>query len=408
MPDQTAHSSQDDYVIRTGKVFQCGRYDDKQFEFDENDLQRAVASFEPCPVNLAHTPTVLDGKLGVVQRIYPGANGALMGDVALPKWLDSALDDSSRRVSAEWDRATKTLKKLSLVLSPRVTDAALFAAFSADFARKRHDTPSGQMAIQQIHNMAASSGAVCNQPATMASRHEHSAIQQVHDVAVSHGATCQSTANSATPPYFSGAPASQPPPTNRRNRMKFSDWLKGKATEDGVDIDDMEAAFSGANPELEAKIKAEMDAKDAKIAAFENAQKENEARFAKMAEERRQAEAVTFASGFIASKRLTPAAAEKLVPLAARIAAADSTVTFAEGEKSMSAMLQELCEALPDLSVFATEHIKSDQVAALFNATETDGVGEKKPPTQDRIDALLKATPSGRAVLAERAKSNGH
>src|SRR5205085_11869415 len=90
----------------------------------------------------------------------------LHGIVALPKWLDGALDE--RKVSATWDRETKTLAGLALVRNPRVSDAALMAAFAVDeavregdsaveairtlFAAARHDTPEGQLVMQELHN----------------------------------------------------------------------------------------------------------------------------------------------------------------------------------------------------------------------------------------------------------------
>jgi hypothetical protein len=73
---------------------------------------------------------VLDGKLGQVVHVEASDDGEeLHGIVAIPKWLDSVLDE--RKVSATWDRATKTLKGLALVRNPRVSDAALMAAFTA-------------------------------------------------------------------------------------------------------------------------------------------------------------------------------------------------------------------------------------------------------------------------------------
>lgn len=435
---QAGTSTADELVIRTGKIFECGDYEDREFSFDEDDLEHAVEAFRPCPVDLEHVPTVLAGKLGEVRRIFPGEDGtSVMGEVALPAWLDRLLSDGERRVSATWDRATKTLKGLALVRNPRVSDAALMAAFSAAnpashpaaaaasggangaradpaFARKRHDTPTGRMSIQRLHDVSVQEGAVCNQPTTaaMASRHEHSAIQQTHDLAVDHGARCEALGASPTGVsvmYSSQLRNSNPNPRpqkpDRRPRiMKFADWLKGKATEEGVEIEDLEAAFTAgaSSDELDA-VQQALTEKDAKIAALEAAQQAAAATFARMAEERRQTDAATFAAGLVTAKRITPGAAEKLAPLAARIAAADSTATFAEGEPPTLDLLKAFCESLPDLSVFTTEHVRPDAVAALFNLTETESVSRPKDVTQARKDELLKATPLGRAILAERA-----
>lgn len=399
-------AERDDLVVRTGKLFECGEYPDKNFSFDEEDLQQAVAAFRPVPVDLEHIPTVLQGKLGQVTRIFPGEDGrSLMGDVALPAWLDTLLEQGNRRVSATWDRATKTLQGLALVRNPRVSDAALMAAFAAAdpaFARQRHNTASGQHSLQRVHDVAVAHGAVCAVPAKMASRHEASAIQQVHDTTVEHGAQCEPSTDvlpHPNPGYFS----STTPPQKRGLRMNIREWLTGKAQEDGVDLDDLDAAFSGGDSTLRTEIEAKLAAKDQQIEALEAANRAASVHFARLADERRESEAATFAAGLVTAKRITPGAAEVLGPLAARIAKSDAAVTFAEGEKSTMALLQEFCDRLVDLSVFTTEGIAGDKVAALFNQTKTQGVG-KDAPDQARVDALLKMTPAGRAVIAARGK----
>lgn len=422
--EPTDSAPADDIVIRTGKLFEVGQYPDKAFEFDSNDLSNAVAAFEPQPVNLEHTPSVLSGKLGHVARIFAGEDGqSLMGEVHLPRWLDTLLDDGERKVSAEWDRRTKLFKGLALVRDPRVSDAALMAAFSATpegatqidafssstdpaaFIATRHDTPSGQAAIQTMHDTAVAGGATCKRLANMASRHEAKAIQQVHDIAVAHGAVCEpstvQTTNTTAPPTVNGQSS-----FSRSPRMSnIREWLTGKAQEDGIEFDqsELEAAFTATPPTDLTEIQQTIAARDAEIASLKAAQDVHAAQFAAVATERRQAEAVSFARELVASHKLTPAAGEKLVPLAARIAAADATVTFAEGETSTSALLADFAASLVDLSVFTTGQIQSDAAAALFNTTTTPGLSTKEEADQKRVDAMLAATAYGRAALKERA-----
>jgi hypothetical protein len=396
----------DDVVIRTGKLFEAGDYPDKAFSFDSDDLANAVATFEPCEVDLEHTSTLLDGKLGTVQRIFAGEDGtSLMGEVHLPKWLDSLLDEGERKVSATWDRTSKRLMGLALVRNPRVSDAALLSAFSAsEFAGTRHDTPSGQMAMQRIHTAAVQGGAVCKRTAQMASRHEMTAIQQVHDTAVSHGAQCESVgATQAGYPLFSDTQSPSKP--TRSIRMNIREWLTGKAKEDGIEIDekDLEAAFSTAPSQDVIDLKEARAKLEAENAALKAEQERQSAEFARLAAERRTADAVAFAQSVVSAHKMTPGAAEKLAVLAARVAESDSRVTFAEGEKSMGALLQELCEALPDFSLFTRPQIDPGEVAALFNQTTTPGLaGKDAPPTEARIAELLKLTPDGAAIIAER------
>ena len=81
---------------------------------------------------------------------------------------------------------------------------------SAQF-QSRHDTPQGQSALQEIHNIAARHGAVCKKPANLSagefvSKHESSKLQEAHDLAVSGGARC----NEQGSPFFSSSQPDQP------------------------------------------------------------------------------------------------------------------------------------------------------------------------------------------------------
>jgi len=434
---QFAAESDAESVTRVGKLFACGTYPDKDFEFDQADLQRAIAAFEPVPVDLEHVPSVLDGKLGFVQRVFAGEDGAsLYGEVRLPKWLDAVLEDGERKVSATWDRATKTLKGLALVRTPRVSDAALMAAFSASLSqdtldgttfaeRSRHptgqyareDSGDGQQAMQHIHDVAAAYGARQRRKtastATMASTHEVRGFQSIHDTAsthgAAHGAACTPATMSDEPwnlPLVSwDTPATTTPiadirkandKSRSRKRMNLKELLTGMAADKGVEIDDLEASLT---PPDTAKFDAKLAEKDAKIAALEAAQQQQAAQFARLAAERLHAEAAAFAQGLVQSHRVPPGAAESLTALAERVMASDSTATFAEGTKSTQALLAEFAAALPDYSVFTTSTIKSPEVAALFN---TSTVTAPDGTDKDTIDKLLALTPDGKALLGER------
>lgn len=304
------------YVIRPAKIFEAGEYPDKDFSLSEEEMVAAVADFEPVPLDLEHMSTVLDGKLGSVQRIYASGT-SLMGDVCIPQWLDSTLD--KRGLSATWDRASKRLVRAALVRTPRVTDAALMAAFSAHSDAHTPDQP------------------------------------------------------------------------RRRARMNLKQWLTGKADEEGVTLDDLEAAFSDPS--------AELAKRDAEITRLKEQQAQHEARFAAEAQARRTAEAVTFCSSLVEAKRLTPGAAQALQPLVERIAQHDSTVTFAEGETSTLALLKAFTDSLPDLAVFTTNHIDPKAAFALGNQSTTPGAdGKPAPMTEERLNELLNMTPLGRSA----------
>lgn len=199
------------YVIRHGKLFEGGDYPDKDISFTPEELAHAVASFSPVPVDLEHTSTPLDGRMGEVRSVEVGPDGwTLFGDVALPEWLDAALEGTGRKVSAMWDRGTKLLSGLALVNYPRISDAALMAAFAgaAGTASGRHDTYDGQRTMQAIHDMAAKSGALCSQDnpngtqqyssSYFVSSHERTGMQAVHDTAIGHGAKCSAMGKTST------------------------------------------------------------------------------------------------------------------------------------------------------------------------------------------------------------------
>lgn len=146
-----------EYVVRRGLIFRAGNYEDKDFRADPEDLWAATLGFTAVPVDLEHTPTVLESKLGTLEKIELSPDGhALYGDVRLPKWLDDLLEAGERKVSCTWDRATKRLTGLALVRNPRISDAALMAAF----AGQRHSA-ADQADMQQIHDIAARQGAAC-------------------------------------------------------------------------------------------------------------------------------------------------------------------------------------------------------------------------------------------------------
>lgn len=118
-------------VLRRGKVFACGDYPDKDFSLSLAEARAAVEGFVPCPADLEHRSTVLDGKIGGLVSVELGADGVLNGTVAEPKWLSDVLGDAPRKVSLTWDKASKQIKGIAHVLNPRVPDAAVFGAYAA-------------------------------------------------------------------------------------------------------------------------------------------------------------------------------------------------------------------------------------------------------------------------------------
>jgi hypothetical protein len=122
-----------EYHIVPGKLFEVGAWPDKEFSLSENEADRAIrqASSGPLPLDIEHKPSILDGALGEIRRVWrEGKN--LQAEFAVPDWLWNVTKGAGKplRVSATWERATKRLKGAAWVLDPRIKDAELVAAFS--------------------------------------------------------------------------------------------------------------------------------------------------------------------------------------------------------------------------------------------------------------------------------------
>ena len=138
-------------VVRRGKIFEVGDYPDKGFALSPEEAVIEVERFQPVPLSAGHpnAPSQLDGKMGKLQAISYSDDGVLSGEVHIAPWLNELLGSDPLTVSTEWSKG-KRISALSLVTNPRVSDAALMAAFSADFAR--NDVAGNQKRWQKIHD----------------------------------------------------------------------------------------------------------------------------------------------------------------------------------------------------------------------------------------------------------------
>ncbi len=116
-----------DFVLRRGKYFELGDYPDKEFSLNETEADLALESFSRMPINLEHTPTLFDGKLGWVRRLWREGRD-LLAEYAIPAWLHRVTGGEPIKISSEWDRSTKRPIGAALVLSPRIEDAVMMAA----------------------------------------------------------------------------------------------------------------------------------------------------------------------------------------------------------------------------------------------------------------------------------------
>ncbi len=117
-----------DFVVRRGTFFQVGDYPDKQFALTEAEADAAIARFAPVPLNIEHIPTIFDGKLGMVRRLWREGKD-LLAEYVIPRWLHEVTRGEAIKISSEWSRTTKCPQGGAFVLHPRVADAVMLAAF---------------------------------------------------------------------------------------------------------------------------------------------------------------------------------------------------------------------------------------------------------------------------------------
>jgi len=399
----------DGYVLRRGKLFEAGDYPDKGYSMTPSEIIDAVEAFTSCPLDLEHVPTVLDGQLGEVYSIETDDDGrTLFGTVAVPTWLDTALGGAVK-VSCTWDRDTKQLARLALVKSPRVADAAIMAAFSAaqeqededededeaGFAAARLDTYHGQTALQGVHDMAASAGAVCDPQNTSGNRspmfamaHEVKAMQLIHDHAVNHGATC-----SVIPPRKAAMAAEEFP---MQDEKRFMDHVKAFFVgEDAKPVSITAAPTAAPDPKESVEFKAAQE----EIARLKAAQIVTDA--------------AAFADGEIAASRALPAERAALIAAFSQAAKDDAAlggaVTFASGDATTEGTRVEALIALVGArSAHTLTQPAATATRVVENVSTTAPFGAEQPMSEDRRRELHMQTPEGRAFLdaqARRARS---
>lgn len=152
-----------DLVRREGTIFVCGEYPDRAFAMNAGEADAAIASFQGAELELEHflserKPSILDGKLGRITRLW--RNGTkIMGEVAIPSWLDPIWAEAGHKISAVWGQTDKRLLRAGIVISPRVPEATLVSAYSS-FAGARHSAQD-LLDMQTIHDITTRQGATC-------------------------------------------------------------------------------------------------------------------------------------------------------------------------------------------------------------------------------------------------------
>lgn len=123
-------------VVRKGKIFEAAVYEDKGMEISEAELDEMVSAFTPVPVNVEHAQSPFDGKLGFLTAIWRVGRD-LFGSVAIPEWLEKPFRGEPLKTSVEISRADKRITGIAICNNPRVTDAAIMAAFKVSEEGRR-------------------------------------------------------------------------------------------------------------------------------------------------------------------------------------------------------------------------------------------------------------------------------
>jgi hypothetical protein len=118
-----------DDIPYTGKLFNLGTFEDKDFSLGADECDIAIKAFtQPVNADYEHNKGFLDGKLGQLIKVWR-QNENILGTMLIPKQLRE-LAGPSLQASLTWDRATKTISGLALTNNPRISDATLTAAFT--------------------------------------------------------------------------------------------------------------------------------------------------------------------------------------------------------------------------------------------------------------------------------------
>jgi hypothetical protein len=283
-------------------VFRAGPYDfppekGGPFEMTPEDIRQALEDFPPDGVEITNehnSRCIFQGKLGRFLMPRPSPDYATFGGkVKLARPVLDLLGTGPIKLSANWDRATKRLKDVSLVANPRITDAALFAAFAKDAEEggtEKYATPHGRASMQAMHDLAARSGALCKSPAgvppgasdrsaaakpreagmaAFTSGHERDALQAIHDTAAGMGASCavaklpkRAQALEAMMSEYVPTPVASPREQELERQLTESREREAKFNERlaAVEKANQEAQFSAAVARLEAEAVAFVNA----------------------------------------------------------------------------------------------------------------------------------------------------
>ena len=369
-------------------LFIAGDYEDKGFSITPAELAAAAAESRPVPFNLEHNKkgahAATAGLFGGILRhwIDPDDPTKLRGEVAIPLPLDEKL--ATKAPSMEFAAGTKKIIGAALTYTPRVPEAALMSAaveFAAshDFAMARHNTPEGQVAMQDLHDAAAWAKSVFS-------------------------------SNPPPDPVSAGSartthkPAS---PESAKGETMF-DKLKALFSKAGVPDADIDAHLTEAVAEFTSGRPAPAGMTDGEKAQFSALLEDNKAlKAAAIAKD-----AAAFADAAVLARRAYPSERANLVASFSQAAdddaAAPAVVTFSAGAETKTGSRLDAFRALVECRPphgLTSEHLQTAAFsggAVIPSAADTGALDQEKIDAQ--VERMLASTNIGQRILAEKKK----
>ena len=120
---------------REAKIFESGEYEDKGLTVTEEELEKYVDNFKPCPVKIEHSDTALDGVLGTLKKIYKKGK-ELFGTIDFIEEAWALMEKAgAKKLSVSLNPENYSISEVSIVKEPRVADARVFC-FNLEFKEK--------------------------------------------------------------------------------------------------------------------------------------------------------------------------------------------------------------------------------------------------------------------------------
>ncbi len=148
--------NKEEIIEREAKIFEAGKWEDKNLEVTEAELDVIIKDFKEVPIKVEHVDSPLH--LGTVSKIWRNGKD-LMAKLAMVKPAWDLLEVSgAKKLSSSIKRDKSALVEVSVVRNPRIADAAVYSMdeengeevgirFEADLPEKKTEENTIRMVI---------------------------------------------------------------------------------------------------------------------------------------------------------------------------------------------------------------------------------------------------------------------